>query len=53
MVGLPELIDVSPEGPYLFGEVPEPRIDFVFQGHQKRRFVFTVYTFRRDASLCA
>jgi hypothetical protein len=53
MVAPPELIDISPEGSYLLGEVPEPRIDFVFQGHQNRRFVFNTYTFRRDEGLRA
>lgn len=48
MVAPPELIDISPEGSYLLGEVPEPRIDFVFQGHQNRGFVFIAYTLRRD-----
>ena len=45
-----DLIDILSEGSDLLGEVPEPRIDFVFQGHQNRGFVFIAYTFRRDES---
>lgn len=48
MVAASELIDILSEGSDLFGEVPEPRIDFVFQGHQNRGFVFIAYTFRKD-----
>ena len=50
MVALAELIDILPEGSDLLGEVPQPRIDFVFQGHQNPGFVFNPYTFRRDES---
>ena len=42
-----ELIDTSPERPNLFGEMPQARIDFVFQRHQKRDFVFNEYISRR------
>ena len=37
MVAPAELVDILPEGSDLLGEVPQPRIDFVFQSHQKRR----------------
>jgi hypothetical protein len=50
MVAASELIDILSEGSDLLGEVPEPRIDFVFQGHESRQFVFNTYTVRRDAS---
>jgi len=45
-----DLIGILSEGSDLLGEVPEPRIDFVFQGHQNSGFVFIAYTFRRDES---
>ena len=43
-----DLIDILSEGSDLLGEVPEPRIDFVFQGHQNWGIVFIAYTFRKD-----
>jgi hypothetical protein len=46
-VALTQLIDIPSECPELLGQVPEPRIDFVFQGHQKRDSVINEYTFRR------
>jgi hypothetical protein len=53
LAGPAELIDIFAEGPDLFGEMPEPRIDFVFQGHENERFVFSAYTFRRDGGAAA
>jgi hypothetical protein len=53
LVAPTELIDIFAEGPDLFREMPEPRIDFVFQGHRNEGFVFSAYTFRRADSASA